>query len=282
MRRIDKRREKVEKTCLHCGGDFIGTSKFCSRSCQAFSQHGTKMNLLTCEICKKQFWRRSRGNDSLRCCSRECGFKLQTIEHSSTSLFAWKGWKRSISEGAFSAIVSWKTCDICGCDFFNSGLKKRCSDKCERHAQYRAMKYEPRKWNVSKCIHCGCEFRGSGKQCKDCADEAARLIKNARSRSRMELENADRTLRWRIFRRDELICWICGIKCDKPQKGWNPRQATLDHLTPLSRGGLHIEENLACCCHQCNSNKGSMTKEEVMTRSDTKIGRAGLLLIEPV
>jgi 5-methylcytosine-specific restriction endonuclease McrA len=31
--------------------------------------------------------------------------------------------------------------------------------------------------------------------------------------------------------------------------------ATLDHIVPLSRGGLHIPANLAPACHSCNSSK---------------------------
>lgn len=37
---------------------------------------------------------------------------------------------------------------------------------------------------------------------------------------------------------------------------------TVDHRTPVSRGGEYIEENLVICCKDCNQDKGDMTEEE--------------------
>jgi 5-methylcytosine-specific restriction endonuclease McrA len=31
--------------------------------------------------------------------------------------------------------------------------------------------------------------------------------------------------------------------------------ATLDHIVPLAKGGLHVMENVACAHHACNSDK---------------------------
>lgn len=36
----------------------------------------------------------------------------------------------------------------------------------------------------------------------------------------------------------------------------------LDHITPLSKGGEHVLENLALCCAQCNRAKWNLTLEE--------------------
>lgn len=37
---------------------------------------------------------------------------------------------------------------------------------------------------------------------------------------------------------------------------------TLDHLTPLARGGSNLIENLVLCCRKCNNAKGDMLFSE--------------------
>lgn len=44
------------------------------------------------------------------------------------------------------------------------------------------------------------------------------------------------------------------------------RWFTVDHRTPLSRGGTHADENLAGCCNDCNHKKGWLTEEEFRDR----------------
>lgn len=45
-------------------------------------------------------------------------------------------------------------------------------------------------------------------------------------------------------------CAYCG-------KRLNKRSRTLDHITPLSRGGIHALSNLIPACRPCNTKKGS-------------------------
>lgn len=42
-------------------------------------------------------------------------------------------------------------------------------------------------------------------------------------------------------------CAYCGIK---------PKRLTVDHLTPLTKGGSHTLSNIVPACHVCNSKKG--------------------------
>ena len=58
-----------------------------------------------------------------------------------------------------------------------------------------------------------------------------------------------------VFRRDNYICYICGVQVRDIVN--HPRQATLDHVIPLSKGGSHTYKNVRTCCRTCNSNKGS-------------------------
>ena len=61
-----------------------------------------------------------------------------------------------------------------------------------------------------------------------------------------------------VFKRDDSICQICGIKCDPDDLSWGsngPTHPTIDHIVPLSKGGTHTWNNVQCACGQCNSVK---------------------------
>lgn len=53
-----------------------------------------------------------------------------------------------------------------------------------------------------------------------------------------------RSISKRILARDQHTCHYCGHEA-----------TTVDHITPLSRGGTHDDWNLVAACRQCNSTK---------------------------
>lgn len=56
-------------------------------------------------------------------------------------------------------------------------------------------------------------------------------------------------------------CWYCGRYLTLFPKRDNT--FTVDHIHPVSKGGLRIvEENLAPCCHSCNQLKSDRTIEQ--------------------
>lgn len=50
-------------------------------------------------------------------------------------------------------------------------------------------------------------------------------------------------------------CYYCGCEV-------KDRQKTIDHKTPISRGGTNAVENLCICCQKCNSRKRNKTETE--------------------
>jgi hypothetical protein len=61
------------------------------------------------------------------------------------------------------------------------------------------------------------------------------------------------SLREKIKSRDNYTCKICGLST------YNERNLLLeiDHIVPLSKGGITSEENLQTLCWKCNRSKGS-------------------------
>jgi len=58
-----------------------------------------------------------------------------------------------------------------------------------------------------------------------------------------------------IFRRDNFICAYCG-------NTFQPKDLTVDHIKPKSRGGKFSWENLITACFKDNNKKGNRTPDE--------------------
>lgn len=52
-----------------------------------------------------------------------------------------------------------------------------------------------------------------------------------------------------MLSRHKHLCYYCKKR----------RTLTLDHITPVSRGGLHVEENIVPACLSCNARKNAKT-----------------------
>lgn len=61
------------------------------------------------------------------------------------------------------------------------------------------------------------------------------------------------------------VCCYCGYEFEKA------KEKSLDHIIPLSRGGLHSASNVAICCVKCNTRKAAMTAEEYASKQKTTI-----------
>ena len=69
-------------------------------------------------------------------------------------------------------------------------------------------------------------------------------------------------------------CYYCHKEMDfKTGKGWkfNKDMATIEHLTPIQKGGGHTFENTVLACRFCNISKGAKTIEQFKKhRKNTK------------
>ncbi|MBX6423587.1 HNH endonuclease [Thermosulfurimonas sp. F29] len=63
-----------------------------------------------------------------------------------------------------------------------------------------------------------------------------------------------------LFMRDNYTCQYCGKSVR------NPRDRTIDHVIPRSRGGKTVWTNVVLCCRKCNLKKGDRTPQEAGMR----------------
>ncbi len=103
------------------------------------------------------------------------------------------------------------------------------------------------------------ELKLRGRSAHSCArfrknnPQGAALIqaKSAAKRDAQEAvsgSSSEAMARIRQIKAIDAPCHYCG--CPLMAKN-----IVIDHVIPLSRGGLHVADNLVGCCHHCNSSK---------------------------
>jgi len=61
----------------------------------------------------------------------------------------------------------------------------------------------------------------------------------------------------KVYQRDGWKCGICNKKINPKLKYPHTKSASLDHITPLSRGGTHTYTNCQAAHLECNTKKGN-------------------------
>ena len=113
------------------------------------------------------------------------------------------------------------------------------------------------------------------KQCKICAKKAENKRHEIIRRCKISkaLVDSDITL-FKLYKRDNGFCYLCGKVCD-----WNDKEVranviicgnqypSIDHIVPLSKGGLHSWNNVKLAHRICNSLKGDKYDFEPMEKT---------------
>jgi len=112
------------------------------------------------------------------------------------------------------------------------------------------------------------------KICKECSRERVRIAR----KNMNPLKKKARNLRGSLLSKKKLnkdhYIWSVqelvsildkGVTCPYCKKEVEMNKVSIDHITPLSRGGSGNRENLVFCCLECNLMKGNLEKEEFMS-----------------
>jgi hypothetical protein len=203
-----------------------------------------------CKNCKQTF--RPKRSERTTYCSRDCAFeyfnKLSAL--------------RAVMDVSYKVNVG--KCAWCKSRFYGQRFEKLCcSSECQ--SKYKKLK-EINKNPQRECKECKSVFERqidnlSQVFCSDtCRNESARRTYRKGKASRKALERGARTADnidpIAIFERDAWRCQICGCKTPKSKRGTiHDKAPELDHIIPLSKGGLHSFDNVQCTCRSCNAKK---------------------------
>ena len=263
-----------EKVCEYCGKPFEAHRKnkvFCSRKCKDISfrlRNGIKCNPnpepyhKICCVCGKAFASFRKAEVT---CSSECAKKYHSAER-------YKKGKPAP-----------KKCVICGEDFTPRFFRQvTCGNadciSANRYERYNRKRREDRAKKAKdrppvileekECAYCGALFisdpRIGKKYCGEgCAKSASRERRGRKDKRIPKAARVDRIDIHRLFTRDGGKCYICGCGCD-----WDDWRAanngnkypgdsypTIDHVIPVSKGGLDSWANVRLACWKCNTLK---------------------------
>lgn len=100
------------------------------------------------------------------------------------------------------------------------------------------------------CEICNKEFETSWGHTKRCSRECRRIAQNKDYRKREYKACSYTKLRFEILKRDKFTCQYCGSKAPNVK-------LQVDHIIPISKGGITEIDNLICACEECNLGKSN-------------------------
>ena len=83
------------------------------------------------------------------------------------------------------------------------------------------------------------------------------LINNQKHRALKLNQFVSKVIPSEIFKRDNFICMLCNKPLDMKTTRYDPLYPSIDHIIPLSKGGLHCPENVQAAHYRCNCLKGN-------------------------
>lgn len=178
-------------------------------------------------------------------------------------------WKRHGSPTARlrgEVIDGCRICPGCGIDqpldFYSpdsTGRCRACVAARQRSRREQHPDYVPVVRSPAVCDCCGEPFMADARRSRYCSQDCADLDRhranwkhvNAR-RARLRGAFVEAFDRREIFERDGWVCQICELPIVPTVQWPDPGSASLDHVVPISRGGLHSRANAQAAHLHCN------------------------------
>lgn len=248
---------EITRECVWCGSSFgvartTTRNKYCSSVCRKasaqaafvarkFAERPTK-----CAECGVDFQQNPVGRPR-RFCSDACKIRTANRRQRRTWLPLMQPAERP--------------CAHCGTVFLAKSRDRiYCYDKWCAQAAYYARKGSSAQRLVKEhdvtCDGCGTKFVGKHPSARWCSKACANRHWGAvRARQRRASSTANYT-DLQVFQRDAWRCHICGEQVDWTLPRTHPDGATIDHLVPISRGGVDELANVATAHWRCNLAKG--------------------------
>ena len=258
-RRVPRRFGK--RDCIQCGEEYCpnhAEQECCGFSCAMRLRANREGKVArrrsgTCEGCGKQFERTNITNrDAIKYCSRECAFE-------NAPRFSAGGWKRAVGDGMLAVLQRWHICEVCKGAFYGRSIARVCSSKCNSWKSWFASTPKTKPCKVCGCAVERIEGRNHTAMCNACRRDKRLTMRRANKRKRKKKLRSVRIEsfgRREIFTRDNWMCQMCGIKVSDTVDVNDDCRANLDHVRPLSKGGMHSRSNCQCLCRKCNLEKG--------------------------
>ena len=94
--------------------------------------------------------------------------------------------------------------------------------------------------------------------CLDCNNKIRAQYRFHRMKSKRDYT------RWEVFEDDKFMCYLCEDILSPDTLSPNPKSLSIDHVTPISKGGLDERDNVRTACLDCNRKKNDMLLEDYL------------------
>lgn len=163
-----------------------------------------------------------------------------------------------------------RSCEGCGYSFTPHDHRHRvgrfCSRLCITASKGKTAFPNSSRIYWPRCYECGGVFgpyseRKSNWLCDTCRPvaraRAAKDINRRKNSKRRRVALGERYSFRQIAERDGWRCHLCGKRVpDRPHKG-RPLDGEIDHLVPVSAGGIDDPSNVALAHRRCNMSRGA-------------------------
>lgn len=109
---------------------------------------------------------------------------------------------------------------------------------------------------TSYCMRCSADIAAARRR-NGLVDQEKNWAYTAARRAQKLRGSAEAFSRREIFERDNWICQLCGGSITPGLKHPDPWHANVDHIIPLSKGGMHSRDNAQATHFRCNLQKGN-------------------------
>jgi 5-methylcytosine-specific restriction endonuclease McrA len=127
----------------------------------------------------------------------------------------------------------------CSATFTPKEAKQRCC--CERHGKTLYNR----------------ESRADGRQANQAWSDRRRDNYHRRKALKKGSSSGDRVDLGKIAARDHWVCQLCKRKVDRMLFWPHPKSPSIDHVIPLTKGGMHEPANVQLAHLVCNTAKGN-------------------------
>lgn len=241
------------KTCAHCGSVTILGGDLLTQS--------RKNERFFCDIqCAGEFKKWHNRTAGYRAKATASVYRVQQAARSKAVAAEKRNVRLLRKQVKLEAVkLKWKCCSWCDRAFLSFRDALFCSKKCngQRLKALSAAGLIKRELHEIVCERCNKKSLVSRDNARFCSEKCRR--KSSRS-------NRDHLIRShgmfgqkvslaKLMKKHKSKCAMCGVKCTKPRGLNEANEATIDHIVPLSRSGLHIESNTQILCRRCNTIK---------------------------
>lgn len=274
----DKERKRIvyvgkrEAACIFCGKELPKfKTRFCSDDCRRRHQHIKTGRLSHSEILKKECVVCGREFETWKsrqiCCSAECSQKNQNKKDKQKERE--KARIKYLKKHPNARTAEERHKEHVERERVKSAERERKKEerekeKAERDAIKQAnIDYWQNYEAEHECAICGCVFVAHYPLAKYCSKKCSCKVTRIRKRYEGITIDKDITVQ-KLAKRDHDKCQLCGLPVD-----WNDKYKTdktiicgdmypsIDHIIPISSGGLHAWNNVQLAHRICNTRKSN-------------------------